>query len=106
LKKYNQEVPGGSSLSTSSGNRLGAKPEANVAPVERLLYGRKEAALALSISLREVDYALAFGEFETRRDGRRVLITASSLRRWANTNHYRPASSKKPARLEQEDRAA
>jgi hypothetical protein len=103
LKKFNQEVPGGSS---SSGNGVGAKPEANVAPVERLLYGRKEAALALSISVREVDYGLAFGEFETRKVGRRVLITARSLKRWANTNHYRPSSSKKPARPELEDRAA
>ena len=91
---------------TSSGNGVGAKPEAKVVPVERLLYGRKEAALALSISLREVDYGLAFGEFETRKVGRRVLITASSLRRWANTNHYRPSSSDKAARPEQEDRAA
>jgi hypothetical protein len=106
LKKYNQEVPGGSSSSSSSGNGVGAKPKANVAPVERLLYGRKEAAIALSISLREVDYGLAFGEFETRRVGSRVLITASSLRRWANTNHYRSTSGKKSARLEQEDRAA
>ena len=87
-------------------NGVGAKPKANVAQVERLLYGRKEAAIALSISVREVDYGLAFGEFETRRVGRRVLITASSLRRWANTNHYRPTSSKKPARLELVDRAA
>jgi hypothetical protein len=93
-------------LSEKSANGVGATSEAKVAPVERLLYGRKEAALALSISLREVDYGLAFGEFETRRVGRRVLITASSLRRWANTNHYRPASSKKPARLELVDRAA
>ena len=106
MKKYNQEVPGGSSSSSSSGNGVGAKPKANLATVERLLYGRKEAAIALSISVREVDYGLAFGEFETRRVGRRVLITASSLRRWANTNHYRPASSKKPARLELVDRAA
>ena len=91
---------------SSSGNGVGAKLEASVAPVERLLYGRKEAALALSISVREVDYGLAFGEFETRRVGRRVLITASSLRRWASTNHYRPAFRKKAARLELVDRAA
>lgn len=74
--------------------------------MERLLYGRKEPALALSISVREVDYGLAFGEFEIRKIGRRVLITACSLRRWANTNHYRSASGKKLARLEREDRAA
>ena len=103
MKKRNQEVPGGSS---SSGNGVGAKPEANVAPVERFLYGRKEAALALSISVREVDYGLAFGEFETRKVGRRVLITARSLKHWANTNHFRPPSRRKPTRADQEERAA
>jgi len=77
-----------------------------VAPAERLLYGREEAAIAFTISLQEVDHELAFGEFEIRRVGTRVLITASSLRRWANTNHYRPSSRKKPAMPEQEDRAA
>jgi len=102
LNRQKKAVPGGS----SSGNGGDAKREANVAPVERLLYGRKEAAFALSISVREVDYGLSFGEFETRRVGRRVLITASSLKRWASINHYRPASKRKPARPEQEDRAA
>jgi hypothetical protein len=62
------------------------------APVERLLYSRKAAAIALSISLRSLDYSLARGEFEVRRNGSSVLITASSLKRWANTNHYRPVN--------------
>ena len=102
LKRKNKGVPGGS----SSGTGVDAKREANVAPVERLLYGREQAVHALSISLRQVDYALALGEFETTRVGTRVLIKANSLKRWANTNHYRSASKRKPARPEQEDRAA
>ncbi len=61
-----------------------------MASVERLLYGRKEAATALSISVRRVDYGIAAGEFETRKVGHRVLITARSLKQWANTNHYEP----------------
>lgn len=64
------------------------KLAANQAPVERLLYGRREAAQALSISIRRVDYGLACGEFETRRVGRRVLITARSLKQWARSDHF------------------
>lgn len=56
--------------------------------IEKLLFDRKSAADALSISVRAVDYALARGEFETRRIGRKVLITAASLRRYASCNHY------------------
>jgi hypothetical protein len=101
LVKQNKAVPG-----SPSGISEGATPEAKVATVERLLYGRKDAALALSVSIRRIDYGLAYGEFETRRVGKRVLITASSLKRWANTNHYGSASKRKSARLDQEARAA
>ena len=59
-----------------------------MAPAERLLYGRKEAAYALCVSVRRVDYGIALGEFETRRVGKRVLITARSVKQWASTNHY------------------
>ena len=100
--KHQKSVPGG--ITSDIGE--GAKQVAIVAPVERLLYGRKEAAYKLSISLRGVDYALALGEFDTRRVGTRVLITASSLKRWANSNHFRPASKGKPARPDKEERAA
>jgi hypothetical protein len=65
-----------------------------MANLERLLYDRKSAAEACSVSVRTIDYALARGEFETRKIGRRTLITASSLKRWANSNHY--GSVKKP----------
>ena len=95
LNRQNKGVPGG----PSSGKGGDAKREVNVASVERLLYGRKEAATALSISVRRVDYEIAAREFETRKVGRRVLITARSLKQWANTNHYGPCrkSCKKAA---------
>jgi hypothetical protein len=68
--------------------------------VPKLMYDRKSAAYALSISIRSLDYALATGAFETRRKGRKVLITAGSLKRYAATNHYGPvAGPKKEAAL-------
>ena len=87
LKNTQREAPG------LSGEGRGVKLAAKAAPVERLLYGRKEAAVALSISPRAVDYELAQGAFETRRYGSRVLITARSLKQWANANHYRAAQN-------------
>lgn len=64
----------------------------------RLLYDRKEAARQLSISVRSLDYFLAQRKFETRRIGKKVLITHSSLVRFAHANHYegvlaKPATS-------------
>jgi hypothetical protein len=61
-------------------------PENQQIPI--LLYSRKSAAFALSISIRKLDYDLAAGAFETRRNGRKVLITASSLKRYAAANHF------------------
>ncbi len=53
-----------------------------------MLYGRKEAARQLSISVRSVDYAIANKELDTRHHGRRVLITHASLVRYASANHF------------------
>jgi hypothetical protein len=55
---------------------------------EKLLFDRKSAAYCLSISVRALDYALALGEFETRKHGRKMLITAASLRKYAAKNHF------------------
>ena len=63
--------------------------------LERMLYDRETAAQVLSISVRTIDYALARGEFETRMVGRRRLITAKSLKRWASCNHYGPVKGPK-----------
>lgn len=54
----------------------------------RLLYDRKEAARQLSISIRSLDYLLARQAFDTRRIGKKVLITHASLVRFAQGNHY------------------
>jgi hypothetical protein len=54
----------------------------------RLLYDRKSAARQLSISIRSLDYLISAGEFETRRIGRKVLVTHKSLVKFAQGNHY------------------
>lgn len=54
----------------------------------RLLYGRKEAARQLSISIRSLDYFLAAGRFKTRRIGKRVMIPRGELMRFAARDHW------------------
>jgi hypothetical protein len=61
--------------------------------VDKLLYDRKSAAFAASVSLRTIDYGIAQGLLETRRNGRRTLITAASLKRYAARNHFGPVNS-------------
>ena len=69
-----------------------------MATIEKLLYDRKSAAVALSVSVRTVDYAIARGELDTRRIGKRVLITAASLKKFAASNHYGPVSESEEMR--------
>lgn len=57
-------------------------------PAHRFLYDRKEAARMLSISVRSLDYLIAAKQLETRRIGKKVLITHASLVRYAQANHY------------------
>jgi hypothetical protein len=54
----------------------------------RLLYDRKAAAHQLSISIRSLDYLIANKRLDTRRNGRKVLVTHASLVRFAAANHY------------------
>lgn len=53
--------------------------------MDQLLVGRHEAAAALGISLRSLDYNIARGELPVRRIGRRVLITRQELETFANS---------------------
>ena len=62
--------------------------------VEKLLYDRKGAAQALSISVRSVDYFLSRRAFRTRRIGKKVLIPASELKRFAAADHFGPIKSR------------
>ena len=55
---------------------------------ERILFDRKSAAAALSISVRSLDYLVADGQLDTRRIGRKVLIHRSELRRFAQADHF------------------
>jgi hypothetical protein len=57
-------------------------------PAYRMLYDRKEAARQLSISVRSLDYLIGGRELETRRIGKKVLITHASLVRYSQGNHY------------------
>ena len=62
-------------------------------PLQKLLYDRRSAAAALSISIRSLDYYIARGEVRTIRIGRKVLIPASELKQFARTNHYDSVAS-------------
>jgi excisionase family DNA binding protein len=65
------------------------KPPAKVTvpPDAKLLVGREEAAVRLSLSVRSIDYLLADGQLKFRRIGGRVLIPISELERFARMDH-------------------
>lgn len=52
--------------------------------MEKLLYSRKDAAYALSISLRGIDRLIASQQLITRRLGGRVVIPAAVLKSFAD----------------------
>lgn len=56
--------------------------------IEKFLYTRKEAAHAIGISVRSLDYLIAGKLLETRRIGKKVLVTRASLAAFASANHY------------------
>jgi len=58
-----------------------------IAPEEKLLVGRTEAAGMLSISCRALDYLVANKQLLIRRIGTRVLIPVSELRRFSRSDH-------------------
>jgi excisionase family DNA binding protein len=55
--------------------------------VEKLLYSRRDAARALSLSVRSIDYLICTGRIPTRRVGGKILIHVSDVRRFAKTDH-------------------
>ena len=58
-----------------------------VAPGNKLLVSREEAAQLLSISQRGLDYLVASKRLPTRRIGGRVLIPVADLRKYARCDH-------------------
>jgi len=65
------------------------KPPAKVTvpPDAKLLIGREEAAVRLSLSVRSIDYLLADRQLKFRRIGGRVLIPIAELERFARMDH-------------------
>jgi excisionase family DNA binding protein len=60
---------------------------ASIAPQDKILVGREEAAEMLSISPRAIDYLVATRQIDTRRIGTRVLIPTAELRRFSRSDH-------------------
>lgn len=58
-----------------------------VPPDAKLLVGREEAAVRLSLSVRSIDYLLADRQLKFRRIGVRVLIPIAELERFARMDH-------------------
>ena len=58
-----------------------------VAPEDKILVSREEAAQLLSISQRALDYLVASKRLPTRRIGGRVLIPMADLRKYARCDH-------------------
>jgi excisionase family DNA binding protein len=54
---------------------------------DKILVSKREAAKALSISLRTLDYLIASKEISARRIGRRVLIPRKALEHFARSDH-------------------
>jgi len=53
----------------------------------QVLLSKREAATALSISLRSLEYLIARRELPTRRIGKRVLVPVSAVEQFARRDH-------------------
>ncbi len=65
--------------------------------IEKLLYSRRAAAEALSLSIRSIDYLITTRRLPMRRIGGKILIPASAVRRFAREDH--PDSVRSPRLL-------
>jgi Helix-turn-helix domain len=55
--------------------------------VEKLLYSKQDAAEALSLSVRSIDYLITTQRLPMRRVGGKVMIPAAAVRRFARGDH-------------------
>ena len=56
-------------------------------PPQKILYGKREAAYLLSISIRKLDYLIAQKQMTVRKIGSKVLIPKSALIEFARGDH-------------------
>jgi hypothetical protein len=61
--------------------------------IQKLLFSRKDAAIALSLSVRSIDYLISSGNLLTRKIGRKILIPVGEISRFAKTDHPRPVKT-------------
>jgi hypothetical protein len=64
---------------------------AAAAPTElptKILYDRKGAAFALSISVRALDYLIANKQIATRKLGKKIMIPHGELVRFSRADHH------------------
>ncbi len=71
----------------SSDDALRTSRSENTRP-PKVLYDRKGAAYALSISVRSLDTLVASKKLATRRLGKKVMIPATELNRFARADHF------------------
>ena len=55
--------------------------------IEKFLFSREEAAFALGLSIRSIDYLVADRRLDHRKNSGRILIPRESLRRYAAAHH-------------------
>ena len=63
----------------------------------KLLLSKREAAQALSISLRGLEYLISRKELVARRVGRRVLIPTAALEQFVRRDHTGPLVPQRPS---------
>lgn len=56
-------------------------------PPQKILYGKREAAYLLSISVRKLDYLISQKQMVVRKIGTKVLIPKSALIEFARGDH-------------------
>jgi hypothetical protein len=60
---------------------------ADIASTPKLLYDRKSAAYALSISIRSLDYLISLKKINTIRLGSKVMVNHGELLKFSRANH-------------------
>jgi len=68
--------------------------------IRKLLVSKRDAAAALSLSVRTIENLIARKELVARRVGRRTLVLASSLEAFARHDHPSPSPSARADRGE------
>jgi hypothetical protein len=66
----------------------------------KILYDRKSAAFALSISVRSLDYLIANKQLNTRKLGKKIMIPHAELVRFARADHHSLTADSSEAKIQ------